>query len=640
MDYDLAYKRIISSVKQKIRIDNKKWKIFLSRINENWSQIYFLFIELYSERVDLYYHLERIIIDLWDSYKERDDYLLQRDIIKEKEPYWYEKNSMIGASLYVDLFSDNLNSLKDKIDYLKDLGITYLHLMPIFDVSSGNSDGGYAVRDYRIINKKLGSMDDLRVLAEELHKHDIVLVLDFIFNHTSNEHPWAIKAKSGLKKYMDFYYMFIDRSIPDKFEENLREIFPTVRRGNFTWNEKCKRWIWTTFNSFQWDLNYKNPDLFRYILKELLYLINRGVDIFRLDAVAFIWKEMGTNCENLPKAHTVIKTLNLLINTVAPETLFKSEAIVHPDMVKSYISLEECQLSYNPLLMALIWEALATRKTELLIKSIKDRHVITKGCSWCNYLRCHDDIGWTFDNRDAWELGINPDHHRDFLNAFYTGRFPGSFAKGVPFQENRETGDMRISGTLASLAGIEEALLSKDKLKLDNAIKRIKLMYNVILTIGGIPLIYIGDELGLLNDYSYLNKRDKKNDSRWVHRVKMPWNSDGYIPKMSSAGKRINRELKKLIELRKRIDTFSGSSYKLIIEIDNPHTLCYTREYKGSKVVVICNFADYKTDFETKEIKKMFKYTAVKDLYSGKRMQLLDSLSLEPYNFLWLTDPK
>jgi amylosucrase len=312
--------------------------------------------------------------------------------------------------------------------------------------------------------------------------------------------------------------MFPDRQMPDAYDAHLREIFPDVRRGSFSYRPEIDRWVWTTFHSFQWDLNYRNPVVFNRMAEEMLFLANAGVEVLRLDAVAFTWKELDTSCENLPGAHLLIQAFNALARIAAPTLLFKSEAIVHPDDVARYIAPYECQLSYNPLLMALLWEALATRDVRLLQRSMQRRFAISPQCAWVNYVRCHDDIGWTFDDQDAAALGIQGFDHRQFLNAFYTGRFPGSFARGLPFQYNPTTRDMRISGTCASLAGLEKALREETDAEVELAIRRILVMHSVILSIGGIPLIYLGDEVGTLNDYGYRTDPARAEDSRWVHR--------------------------------------------------------------------------------------------------------------------------
>jgi amylosucrase len=379
---------------------------------------------------------------------------------------------MVGGVCYVDLFAGTLTGLRERLPYFKTLGLTYLHLMPLFESPEGNSDGGYAVSSYRRVNPRLGTIEELAELAREFQEQGISLVLDFVFNHTSDEHEWALHAQAGDPEYERFYFLFPDRTMPNAYERTLREIFPTVRRGSFTWREDIRKWVWTTFNSFQWDLNYANPAVFRAMAEEMLFIANIGVEILRLDAVAFIWKRMGTSCENQPEAHQIIQAFNSIARITAPAMLFKSEAIVHPDDVLSYISPRECQISYNPLLMALLWESLATREVKLLDHSMRNRFRLPQGTAWVNYLRSHDDIGWTFDDNDArWEW-MDPTGHRKFLNQFYTGRFPASFARGLPFQENPTTGDARVSGTLASLAGLEQAMQSGDQQQIELAVRR------------------------------------------------------------------------------------------------------------------------------------------------------------------------
>ncbi len=636
---EIAKNRIIPNIELKLNEfkENRprEWEEFTDRVYKNWDTLFIGFMELFSNRIDLYFHLESTILALGEAYFSRDRALTELDMKRYYNPGWFQENSMVGGALYVDLFSENLWKLKDQIEYFKELGITYIHLMPLFAVRPGNNDGGYAVSNYRSINPELGTLSDLRELARELHESGIILVLDFIFNHTSDDHLWAQYAKSGDERYKDYYYMFPDREIPDRYEKELREIFPAIRRGNFTWIDEVNNWVWTTFNSFQWDLNYSNPEVFTSMLKEMLFIINNGVDVLRLDAVAFIWKEMGTNCENLPQAHTLIKLFNLSVKIVAPGVLFKSEAIVHPDLVIKYISQDECQLSYNPLLMALLWESLATRRTTLLQKSISHRHPLPKGCSWCNYLRCHDDIGWTFDDNEAWDLGINPQDHRKFLNSFYTGQFEGSFARGIPFQENISNGDMRISGTLASLAGLEEALESNDNLKIEMAIKRIMLLHSVILSIGGIPLLYLGEEWGLLNDYDYINDPAKAGDSRWIHRPKIKWEYLADLNDKTEIHHKIFNNIKSLIKTRKETVAFSENESE-IVDLHNPHTLGYIRTFQGSRVFVICNFSDTATSVSGNRIRTLGLSKKYINLIDNREIKILDDFNLKAYEFYWL----
>ncbi|MEI7644969.1 MAG: alpha-amylase family glycosyl hydrolase, partial [Chloroflexales bacterium] len=528
-----------------------------------------------------------------------------------------------------------LAGVRDHLPYLKQLGVTYLHLMPLFDAPADNNDGGYAVNSYRTVNPALGTMKDLAKLATTLRAEGISLVVDFVFNHTSNEHEWAKRARAGERDYEEFYFTFPDRNLPDQYDASVREIFPTVRRGSFTWDEGMRRWIWTTFNSFQWDLNYRNPEVFRAMAAEMLFLANTGVEVLRLDAVAFIWKHMGTRCENLPEAHLLIQAYNALARIAAPALHFKSEAIVHPDEVVKYISMGESQLSYNPLLMSLCWEALATRKVLLLAHSLRTRWKIADGCAWVNYLRCHDDIGWTFDDDDARHVGIDPYGHRRFLNAFYTGEFPGSFARGVPFQANPETGDARVSGTLASLAGLEQGIQEHNPILIDLAIRRILLLHSIILSVGGIPLLYSGDEVATLNDYGYVNTPAKAGDSRWVHRVPFRWGEQEPWNDRARPEGYVFSELQRLIALRKGQPALAGGDMS-VVNTGSSHLLGYTRHHAGQRLLLVANFSELPQSLSANRLRLYGMGYHFTDLNTGTSVSADEALALDPYQFVWL----
>ena len=442
----------------------------------------------------------------YGQWRDRSAELKALDDRRDGDPAWFQSQKMLGGVCYVDLFAGNLAGIEASIPYFQELGLTYLHLMPPFKCPEPHSDGGYAVSSYREVNPKIGTIAELRHLALALRQAGISLVLDFVFNHTSDEHAWAVAAKARDPKFQKYFFIYEDRAEPDAYEKHVREIFPDEHPGAFS-QLPDGRWVWTTFHSYQWDLNYANPDVFSAMAGEMLFIANLGVEFLRMDAVAFIWKRLGTVCENLPEAHTLIRAYNALARIAAPALLFKSEAIVHPDDVLKYISPAECQISYNPLQMALLWNTLATREVNLLQHALEHRHNLPAGTAWVNYVRSHDDIGWTFADEDALLFNVNGFNHRQFLNRFYVNRFPGSFARGVPFQDNPTTGDCRISGTAASLVGLEQ----RDP----HAVARLLLLYGVVLSSGGIPLIYLGDEVGTLNDPTYVNDPGKADDSRW-----------------------------------------------------------------------------------------------------------------------------
>jgi len=640
---DLTLRRLqprLEEVWRDTQITDAKRRGFDARLQQHWRPLFSLLFELYGSRYDFFYHVEQVLLTAARAWADRSDELCKIDHHRLNEPDWFQSEKIVGGALYVDLFSENLSKMRDHVGYFKKLGLTYLHLMPLFAVRPGDSDGGYAISNYRSIDPQLGTVEDLRALSRALRDAGIVLVLDFVINHTADDHEWAQLAQAGKREYQEFYYIFPDRTFPEQYERTLREIFPRVRRGNFTWHDGMEKWVWTTFNNFQWDLNYSNPAVFRAMLDEMFFIANTGVDILRLDAVAFVWKKMGTSCENLPEAHTLIQAFNRMVRIAAPGVLFKSEAIVHPDEIIKYISPYECQISYNPTLMALLWESLATRKVSLLVQTLRHRFRLPKNTAWVNYLRCHDDIGWTFDDGDAQAIGVNPYDHRQFLNDFYSGQFPGSFARGVPFQENVDTGDMRISGTMASLAGLEQAVEEEDEMKKEMAIRRMLLLHGVTLSIGGIPLLYVGEEWGELNDYDFVKDPAKAGDTRWIHRPKMKWEYLDELDSRIDSGNcsirtRIFRSIQKLIALRKEVPALAGQDMELI-STQNEHVLGYMRIRNGHRLIVLANFSDTPQIIAGNKLRTTGLGRFFHDLIQGRTYPTSDMLTLDPYQIVWL----
>ncbi len=612
----------------------ENWQVFQTRLNRIFPQLFRLYFQLYSTQFDFDFHLEDLLKRIAQSWIERSDELKGLDATRESDPLWFQSKQMLGGVCYTDLFAGNLQQLRSKIPYFKELGLTYLHVMPPFKVPEKGNDGGYAVSSYREVNPAIGTIQDLANLADELRSEGISLALDFIFNHTSDEHIWALRARTGNPTHQAYYHIFPDRQMPDAYEANLREIFPEEHPGAFTLCEEIDSWVWTTFHTYQWDLNYANPTVFNNMIDEMLFLANLGVEILRLDALAFTWKELGTSCENLPEAHTLIQAFNAAARIAAPALLFKSEAIVHPDQVIKYIHPDECQLSYNPLQMALLWNSLATRKVRLLSQALQERNQLPDECVWVNYIRVHDDIGWTFSDEDAGRLNINAYDHRQFLNTFYTGKFPGSFARGLPFQENPFTGDARISGTTASLAGLENALQENSKREVELAIRRILLLQAITLTTNGIPLIYLGDEVGILNDYSYRSDLSKADDSRWVHRSTTDWAKMDRRQDANSLEGRIYLQLKHLVELRKENAAFSGIDLD-VIDTENEHVLGYVRHNGEQRVLVFANFSEKEQMIPGNLLRLHNLGSKLTDTISGTTIPLGDMI-LEPYQFLCL----
>ena len=597
--------------------DTPEWEDARHRLEEHFPRFFACFHALYKEEYDLFYYLESVLQSAVGMWLERPDELKALDAMRESDREWYLSHRMVGAMCYVDLFAGGLKDLEERIPYLKELGITYLHLMPVYKVPEGDNDGGYAVSSFREVNPDLGTMEELAEVATLLRHHGISLVLDFVFNHTSDEHEWAQRALAGDEQYREYYRMFPDREMPDAYERSMAEVFPDDHPGAFTYRNRLKKWVWTTFNTYQWDLNYENPEVFHRMVEEMLFLANQGVEILRLDAVAFTWKELGTSCQNLPQAHWIIQGFQALARIAAPALVFKSEAIVHPDEVRKYIGPHECALSYNPQLMALLWESLATRNTSVLNHALRNRFEIPEGCAWVNYLRCHDDIGWAFANDDVEAGGFDPDSHRRFLTQFYTGRFEGSFARGAPFMENPETGDARVSGTLASLCGLEKALDEGSEEKVELAIRRILLLHGLMITIGGIPLLYLGDEIAMLNDYTYDQDPEKMGDSRWLHRPLFDWARAEMRRDADTVVGRIFQQIQRLIQLRQQNLAFNRSETE-IIDTGNPHIFSFFRNHENHSVLILGNFTEKTQTLEARRLRHMGMRKSMVDLYAGR----------------------
>ena len=614
------------------------WKEFSQRLDSEFRRLAELLWELYGGRPDYAFQVEKLVAEAFEAFCQRNEKLKARDRERTPESGWFLSESQVGAVAYVDLFAGTLGGIVHRIPYLKELGVSYLHLMPFFLSPEAHNDGGYAVSSYRDTSPALGSMEDLEALAHALDEAGIVLVADFVFNHSSDEHAWAALAKAGDPEYQDFYLTFTDHAEALAYQGMLRDIFPEARKGSFTWCQDMGKWIWTTFNSYQWDLNYRNPAVFRAMATEMMSLANRGIGALRLDAVAFIWKQLGTGCENLPQAHTIIKAFQSVARLACPSLLFKSEAIVHPDEIIKYIDLRECQLSYNPLLMAELWEAAATKNASLLSLSLHKRHRLPPGCAWVNYVRCHDDIGWTFADEDAAELGIKGRDHRAFLNDFYLGSFPGSFSQGVSFQYNPDTKDRRICGTAASLAGVEQAMQEGVGEDLETAIRRVLLLYGMVFSVGGIPLIYLGDEVGVLNRYDYETEPAQASDSRWVHRPAWSEELYGQRHEIATVPGRIFSGLVHLSAQRRSHPVF-GVQALTVMDTGQRSVLAFHKQGSGQLLTVIANFSDQPATIDTDIAGRLLAGRQGKDLLSHRLVLPGEVIHLEPCELLWVLLP-
>lgn len=630
-------------------IEQQELRHFYTRLGANFYAIHSLFSLLYGERDDFEEQALYLVETMARQYINRSEKLKLKDIEREKDHNWFLNQKWVGMALYTDGFANNLAGLKEKLFYFQELGINMIHIMPILQCPDGKSDGGYAISDFRKVDTRIGTNDDLVEVSDALQKRDILLTLDVVVNHTSNEHEWASRARNGEKKYQDYYYLFDNREIPDMFEETMPEIFPETAPGNFTWDSEMNKWVMTVFNDYQWDLNYSNPAVFIEMLDIILFWSNKGADIIRLDAVAFLWKKIGSACQNEREAHLILQLMKDCCQVTTPGVLFIAEAIVAPVEIIKYfgedaINAKECEIAYNATLMALLWDAVATKNSRLLYQGLRSLPDKLERATWLNYIRCHDDIGLGFDDADIRAVDYEPKEHRKFLINYYTGNFSDSDARGFPFGENLKTGDARISGSLASLVGLEAALESEDPARIENAKQHILLLHSLILSFGGIPLLYYGDELGTLNDCSFLEDEHKAHDTRWTHRPDFNWENAELRNHSGTIQQQLFNAIKKMIAVRKEIPAFADFNNRELIHVENPHLFVFsrfnlTRTAGGVLVVVNFDANPQYLDLNNPNIKAVLSHSHISDLVSGDTPAMFkDQLVIPPYHFYWLTD--
>ncbi len=596
---------------------------------------------LYAHLPNYAHWLERFMTIAARAYAARSPDLRLLDLRRTHQPDWFQQPNMVGYVAYPDRFAGDLRGVAAKIPYLQELGVTYLHLMPLLKPRPGANDGGYAVMDYRAVRDDLGTMDDLAALAAQLRQHDISLCIDLVCNHTAKEHEWAQKAMAGDPIYQNYYFMFPDRTLPDQYERTVREIFPEFKPGSFTYYPQVDKWVWTTFNEFQWDLNYANPAVFAEMLDTLLFLANQGIEVLRLDAVAFMWKRLGTDCENQPEAHAILQAFRALSRLAAPGLLLKAEAIVPPPQLVPYLGRreatnKECEVAYHNVFMVMLWSSLAERKVALMTHALQQMPAIPSGASWLTYVRCHDDIGWAVTEEDAAAVGLNGYLHRSFLSDFYSGRFPGTFARGATFQFNPKNNDRRISGSLASLAGLEIALEKEDWHEADLAVRRIILLHSMILAFGGIPLLYMGDELGLLNDNSYLNDPHLAADNRWLHRPWMDWDLAEKRHDWQSVYGRIFQSVAQLVQARKRTPALHAQAAAYPVWTHNESVFGLLRESPRGRILVLGNFSERPQTVPVHRVQELGFGGQRHDLIGGEAVSTWQDVILDPYGTVWL----
>ncbi len=603
-------------------------RVFAERLSSRHDELRWLYMELYGN-ADMFAELCDQMKRYYDSRKES---LRALDLKREKEGKWYHSRDMVGMMMYIDNFAGNLKGVQEKLPYLESCNVNYIHLMPFLDSPKGRSDGGYAVADFRKVKPELGTMDDLADLADKCHEKGISLCMDFVMNHTSEDHEWAVKARQGDGEYMSRYFFFADPSIPEEYEKTVPQVFPETAPGSFTWLPETGHYVMTTFYPYQWDLNYRNPRVFNEMMYNFLYLANQGMDIIRIDAVPYIWKELGTNCRNLQQVHTIVRMMRMIGEIVCPGIVLLGEVVMEPEKVAPYfgtVEKPECHMLYNVTTMATTWNTVATRDVRLLRKQMDIVCSLPKEYTFLNYLRCHDDIGWGLDYATLSEWGMKEVPHKKYLNDYFQGRTEGSVSRGELYNEDPVTGDARFCATTASMCGIESAGFEQDEEKMERAVGKDIMLHAYMFTQSGIPMLYSGDEIGQVNDYTYKDDPDKAPDSRYIHRGKFCWDLAENIEKKGSVQEKIFHALTRLEEIRRNDAVFSADAELYTKDYSDTSILWIVRKAEGRELHAVFNFSD-----EEKEI-WMPEVTEYTDLLTGKTGRT-EKTRVQPWGFLWL----
>ncbi len=601
--------------------------VFDRRLARHVDELKWLYCELYRDEAAFADFVEM----LRRCWAERKKPLRDQDRKREADPDWYRRRDLLGMMLYVNAFAGNLRGVKEKLGYLQECGVNYLHLMPLLESPKGRSDGGYAVSDFRRVQPSLGTMEDLEALADACRRRGISLCLDFVMNHTSEDHAWAKRARAGEAEYRDRYFFYDSWDVPREFEKTIPQVFPTTAPGSFT-ELPDGSVVMTNFYPYQWDLNYANPAVFRDMTENLLYLTNRGIDVIRLDAIPYIWKELGTDCRNLPQVHTLSRMLRMVCEIVCPGVLLLGEVVMEPAKVAPYFGTPEkpeCHMLYNVTTMATTWHTLATGDASLLKRQMEIVCGLPKDFLFLNYLRCHDDIGWGLDY--PWlarAFGTDEVAHKKYLNDWFTGKWPGSPSRGELYNDDPRLGDARLCGTTASLCGVEAA--EDDPFRLERAVACALTLHAWMLSQSGIPVIYSGDEVGRLNDWSYRDDPDRREDSRYIHRGNFQWDLAERRTAPDAWQGKLFRGLRRLEELRAAEPCFDARADVRVEDAGSPHVLALCRRIEDRELVCLFNFAG---EFVHARVDRDGGYS---ELMYGTHYDGLRDVELWPNGFAWL----
>ena len=602
---------------------------YRERLKARWDELEWLYMELYGER-EMLTALKEIMAE---AYAARSPALRRLDSRREREPDWFLSGKMLGMTMYTDLFAGDLAGLEGKLRYLSEQGVTYLHLMPLLKMPHPDNDGGYAVEDFGQVDPALGTNEDLARLTAAMRRRGMSLCLDFVLNHTADTYPWALRAKAGQQEYVDRYICFDTPDIPRQMEQTIPDVFPQTAPGSFIWVEEMKKYVCSSFHPYQWDLNYRNPAVFNDMAAAMLRLADLGVEILRIDATPYLWKQMGTTCRNLPQVHTIMRMIRLITETVCPGVLLKGEVVMAPRELAAYFGTREkpeCHLLYNSSTMCTQWSALASGDVRQLKHQLDDLHSLPEHCHFVNYLRCHDDIGWGLNEEFGRSIGQDPFLHKKYLYEFYEGSFPGSWARGERYNYDPVTGDARTCGTTASLCGIEKGLAENDPAQVDMGVRRDLMMHAAVMCMAGFPMLSSGDEIGQLNGYGYHDDPTRREDSRNLHRTAFDWGNAALRKKRGTVQRRLWDGLRQLEKIRAQEPCFGPDAWVSTWDAHNDHVLALVRRAGTGTLACLFNFSAAP---ETAYLDGM--EGAYADLITGAEASCA-SCQLQPYQYMLL----
>jgi maltose alpha-D-glucosyltransferase/alpha-amylase len=536
------------------------------------------------------------------------------------DPLWYKQ--AIIYELHVKAFKDsNADGIGDfpgllqKLDYLQDLGVTCIWLLPFFP--SPLKDDGYDIADYMNVHPMYGTLEDFQAFLQAAHNRDLQVMIELVINHTSDQHPWFQAARQSTNAAEHDFYVWSDTD--DKYKD-ARIIFTDTERSNWTWDPVAKQYFWHRFFSHQPDLNYDNPKVLEEILKVMRFWLDLGVDALRIDAIPYLVERDGTSCENLPETHTIIKKLRAAIDAEYSNRMVLAEANQWPADVRPYFGEgDECHMAFHFPLMPRIYMALRQEDRLPIIDIIAQTPEIPDICQWGLFLRNHDEL----------TLEMVTNDERDYMYLAYSG-------------DPRMRINLGIRRRLAPL--------------LENNRRRIELLNSLLLSFPGTPILYYGDEIGM-GDNIYLGDRNGV-------RTPMQWNADrnagfstatparlyspvimdpvwGYealnVEAQQSDTYSLLHWTRNMIALRKLFQVFGRGT----IEFLNPANrkiLAYLRRYDGEQILCVANLSRFAqpVDLDLSALAGMIPM----EMLGYVEFPAIDEhpyrLTLAPYSFLWL----